>query len=73
MDWRLKAGAFKTKLNNENEINTNSNTEQFLKDAGTYSPSPSDVPSSRGTNTKTGCIQNVYAQPLDFAQTCICS
>jgi hypothetical protein len=73
MDWRLKTGAFKTKLNNENEISTNSNTQQFVKEAETTGPSPSNVSSSRGTYTKTGCIQNVYEQPLQFAQTCICS
>ena len=73
MGWWLKTGAFKTKLNNENEIKTNSNTQEFVQEAETYSPSPSNVLSSRGTYTNTDCIQNVYEQPLHFAQICICS
>jgi len=73
MDWCLKTGAFKTKPNNKNEIKTSSNTQQFLQEAETYSPSPSNVLSSRGTYTKSDCIQNVCEQPLHFAQICICS
>jgi hypothetical protein len=46
MDWWLKMGAFKTKRYNEHEIKTNSNSQQFLKEAETYSPSPSNVPFS---------------------------
>jgi len=73
MDWWLKTGALKTNPNNGKEIKTNSNTEQFVQEAETYSPSPSNVLSTRGTYTKTDCIQNVYKQPLHFAQMCICS
>jgi hypothetical protein len=47
MDWWLKTGAFKTKPNNENEIKTNSNTQQFVQEAETYIPLPSNVLSSR--------------------------
>jgi hypothetical protein len=47
MDWWLKTGAFKTKLNNESEIKTNSHTQQFVQEAETYIPSPSNVLSNR--------------------------
>jgi hypothetical protein len=44
-DHWLKTGTFKTKPNNENDMKTNSNTQQFLEEE-VYSPSPSNVSSN---------------------------
>jgi hypothetical protein len=49
MDRWLQTGTLKRKLNNENE--TNSNIQQFLDEAASYSPPPSNVSSSSGAHS----------------------
>jgi hypothetical protein len=49
MYWWLQTRTLKRKSNNENE--TNSNIQQFLEEAVSYSPPPSNVSSNSGAHS----------------------
>jgi hypothetical protein len=49
MDRWLQTGTLKRESSNENE--TNSNIQQFLEEAASYSPPPSNVSSSSGAHS----------------------
>ena len=50
-DKWLKTGTFKRKPNNENDLKTNSSTQQFLEEEEVYSPSPSNMSSNSGAHS----------------------
>jgi hypothetical protein len=55
MDRWLQTGTLKRKSNNENE--TNSNIQQFLEEAASYSPPPSNVSSSSGAHSRSNVLK----------------